>query len=147
MSLHRIVVALVVAVCAPLALTSSASAWWGDVEVRKVNVGGPAGDTFTFKLEARRHGAPQWTLLSASEYSGLPFGTASEPGNPFVLRGAPTAAGPFTRTGPAPTAARFAGIDAAGEAVLPPPALRDWRGVRVTETSAPPGTGRRPRAS
>lgn len=139
MSSHRIVVALAVAACASLAFTPSASAWWGDVEVRKVNVGGPSGDSFTFKLEARRHGAPAWTLLPAADYSGLPFGAASEPGNPFVLRGAPAAAGPFTRTGPAPTAARFAGIDAAGEAVLPPPALRDWRGVRVTETASPPG--------
>lgn len=139
MSSHRIAVALTVAVCASLALTPSASAWWGDVEVRKVNIGGPASDPFTFKLEARRHGAPTWTLLPAADYSGLPFGAKAEPDNPFVLRGAPTAAGPFTRTGQAPTAARFAGIDAAGEALLPPPALRDWRGVRVTETSTPPG--------
>lgn len=139
MSPHRIAVALAVAACALLALAPSASAWWGDIEVRKVNVGGPASDTFTFKVEARRAAAPAWTLLPATDYTGLPFGAKAEPDNPFVLHGAPSAAGPFTRIGAAPTAARFADIDAAGEAALPPPALRDWRGVRVTETATPPG--------
>ena len=88
MSPHRIAVALAVAACALLALAPSASAWWGDVEVRKVNVGGPASDTFTFKVEARRAGAPAWTLLPAADYTGLPFGAKAEPDNPFVLRGA-----------------------------------------------------------
>ncbi len=124
---------------AALGAAPAALAWDGSLQVRKVNLGGPQADTFGFKVETRAHGQQTWTLLPASDYTGAPWAAKPEPDNPFSLAGAPGPDGPFTRTGAAPTEALFTAIQTGGENAAPPPAMRDWRSVRVTETTAPEG--------
>lgn len=138
---RRVVVAcaLAVAACVSLGAAPAAIAWNGDLQVRKVNLGGPASDTFGFKVEARAYGHQTWALLPASDYVGAPWSGKAEPDNPFTLAGAAGPAGPFTRTGPAPTEALFTDIASGGETAVPAPAVRDWRAIRVTETSRPAG--------
>lgn len=148
MTTHRLIcrtarrsaaVVCALAACAALGVAPAALAWDGSLQVRKVNLGGPQADTFGFKVETRAHGGQTWTLLPASDYTGAPWAAKPEPDNPFSLTGAPGPDGPFTRTGPAPTEALFAAIQTGGENAAPPPAMRDWRSVRVTETTAPEG--------
>lgn len=122
---------------AALVLAPSAPAWNGNLEVRKVNIGGPATDSFSFKVEAGAPGQPNFTLVPATDYTGAPWGTKAKPDNPFTLVGAPSAAGPFLRTGASPNAALFTGLDAGGQSAAPAPAVRDWRRFRITETSKP----------
>lgn len=110
--------AAAVAACPPAAL-----AWHGDVEVRKVNIGGPPADTFRFTVETRAHGSAVWEPTAA----------------PLALRGAASAAGPFTTGGAQATAAVLTGLESGGEVAVPAPAVRDWRALRVTEVERPQG--------
>jgi len=122
---------------AALVLAPSALAWNGNLEVRKVNIGGPATDTFGFKVESGAYGQPNYTLVPASDYTGAPWADKAKPDNPFTLTGAPSADGPFARTGAAPNDALFTGLDSGGQSAAPAPAVRDWRRFRITETSKP----------
>ena len=135
--LSRAVAAGSVLLLGALALAPSAPAWNGNLEVRKVNVGGPATDTFTFKVESGAYGQPNFTLVPASDYSGAPWGAKAKPDNPFTLVGAPSAAGPFVRTGASPNSAQFTGLESGGQTAAAAPAVRDWRRFRITETSKP----------
>ncbi len=130
-------VALVVGAC--LGSAPAAVAWNGDLQIRKVNLGGPSTDTFGFKVETHAYGQQTWSLLPASGYTGAPWAAKPEPDNPFSLTGAPSADGPFTRTGASPNEALFAAVETGGETPVPAPALRDWRSFRVTETTRPAG--------
>ena len=124
--------------CSPLlVLAPSALAWNGNLEVRKVNIGGPSTDTFGFKVESGAYGQPNFTLVPATDYTGAPWMAKAKPDNPFTLVGAASADGPFTRTGASPNAALFTGLDSGGQTAAAPPAVRDWRRFRVTETSKP----------
>ncbi len=122
---------------AALALAPSALAWNGNLEVRKVNIGGPSTDTFGFKVESGAYGQPNFTLVPATDYTGAPWMVKAKPDNPFTLVGAPSADGPFERTGASPNAALFTGLDSGGQSAAAPPAIRDWRRFRITETSKP----------
>ena len=122
---------------AALLLAPSALAWNGNLEVRKVNVGGPSTDTFGFKVESGAYGQPNFTLVPATDYTGAPWMAQAKPDNPFTLVGAPSADGPFVRTGASPNAALFTGLDSGGQTAAAPPAMRDWRRFRITETSKP----------
>ena len=122
-----------------LVLAPSALAWNGNLEIRKVNIGGPSTDTFGFKVEAGAYGQPNFTLVPATDYTGAPWTDKAKPDNPFTLVGAPSAAGPFTQTGASPNDALFTGLDSGGQTVAAPPAVRDWRRFRVTETTKPAG--------
>ena len=122
---------------AALVLAPSATAWNGNLEVRKVNIGGPATDTFTFKVEAGAYGQPTFTLVPGTDYTGAPWKDKTKPDNPLTLSGAPSAEGPFVRTGTSPNAALFTGLDSGGQTAAAPPAVRDWRRFRITETSKP----------
>ena len=124
-------------VLAALVLAPSAPAWNGNLEVRKVNIGGPATDTFTFKVEAGAYGQPNFTLVPGTDYTGAPWAAKAKPDNPFTLVGAPSADGPFVRTGASPNSALFTGLDSGGQTAAAPPAVRDWRRFRITETSKP----------
>lgn len=120
-----------------LAAAPAALAWHGNLEIRKVNVGGPATDSFSFKVEAGAYGQPNFALVPASDYTGASWNAKSKPDNPFALVGAPSAAGPFTTAGPSPTAARFTELDSGGQSPAAAPAVRDWRRFRITETAKP----------
>jgi len=122
---------------AALVAAPSALAWNGNLEVRKVNIGGPAADTFTFKVESGAYGQPNLTLVPATDYTGAPWADKAKPDNPFALVGAPSADGAFVRTGAAPNDALFTGLDSGGQTAAAAPAVRDWRRFRVTETSKP----------
>ncbi len=122
-----------------LALAPSALAWNGNLEVRKVNLGGPSTDVFNFKVESGAYGQPLFSLVPSGDYTGAPWKDKSKPDNPFALVGAPAAAGPFTAIGPDPTTALFTGLDSGGQAAAAPPAVRDWRRFRVSETYKPAG--------
>lgn len=143
MSSHRLISRAAAVACALVAAVllaaPAAFAWNGDLQVRKVNLGGPAADTFGFKVETHAYGQQAWSLLPAAAYAGAPWAAKPEPDNPFSLTGAAGPEGPFTRTGAAPTEALFAAIASGGETAVPAPAVRDWRSVRVTETSKPAG--------
>jgi len=124
-------------IVAGLAVAPSAMAWNGNLEVRKVNIGGPSTDAFTFKVEAGAYGQPNFTLVPSSDYSGAAWKAQAKPDNPFTLVGASSAAGPFVRTGEAPNDALFTGLDSGGQSAAAAPAVRDWRRFRVTETTKP----------
>jgi hypothetical protein len=120
-----------------LVVAPSAFAWNGSLEVRKVNIGGPSTDAFTFKVESGAYGQPDFTLVPSSDYTGAPWKNQSKPDNPFTLVGAPGPSGPFTTTGDNPTAALFTELDSGGQTAAAPPAVRDWRRFRVTESAKP----------
>ena len=134
---RRVAVAGAAVLLAALVAAPSALAWNGNLEVRKVNIGGPATDTFGFKVESGAYGQSNFALVPATDYSGAAWAYKSKPDNPFTLVGAPSAAGPFVRTGNAPNDALFTGLDSGGQSSAPAPAVRDWRRFRVTETSKP----------
>lgn len=136
---RRAVAATATTLLALLCAAPPALAWHGHLKVRKVNVGGPSADSFTFKVEAKRHGQQSWSLLPATDYAGAAWMGRSEPANPFALKGAAAPGGPFTRSAPSPTEALFTEVDAAGEHAVPSSSVRDWRRFRVTETVKPGG--------
>ncbi len=131
------VLAVLAGALALLATAPAALAWHGTLEVRKVNIGGPATDSFGFKVEAGPYGQPNFALVPVSDYAGAPWKDQAKPDNPFSLVGAPSAAGPFTLTGASPTAARFTELDSGGQNPAQAPAVRDWRRFRITETAKP----------
>ena len=124
-------------VLAALVAAPSALAWNGNLEVRKVNIGGPAADSFGFKVESGAYGQPTFTLVPATDYTGASWAGKAKPDNPFTLVGAPSAAGPFERSGTTPNDALFTGLDSGGQSAAAAPAVRDWRRFRVTETTKP----------
>ncbi len=129
-----ILAALTLAALMLLALAPSAFAWHGDLVVQKVNRGGPAADKFTFTVQKKAYNASTWTNLTKADYTGAAWNGLSEPTNPFALKGAPAAAGPFTTSAPSPTQARLAALNAGGESAVMGPAVRNWISYRVVET-------------
>ncbi len=100
---------LALAVAAP-----DAMAWHGTLIVRKVNIGGPPADTFSFSL-----------TKSPNAYLDV-WNPAART---FELTGAPSAAGPFTEGA---TQTTFAGLWAGYEA-----GFNNWVTYKVTEAAQP----------
>jgi len=99
---------LVVAVAAP-----AASAWQGNLIVRKVNVGGPASDTFAFTL-----------TKDPNQYVDV-WNPAAQT---FTLTGAPGPGGPFTEGSTQKTFANlWAGYDV--------PEFQNWVTYTITEAA------------